>query len=158
MKPSLLLFFVPALIVGACSSSNVDTAADAGSGEAGIDGAAAQTDAASEAAPGDASGDTAACMLVRPYSTKTPKCNTCAEQECCALLNTCLNDDGCDNGYVDCILACALTDPGDAGPDADVDAGIAACETACGTQYPTGRDEYVAATACVDAKCSASCN
>ncbi|MEO6420188.1 MAG: hypothetical protein ABIP39_12305, partial [Polyangiaceae bacterium] len=60
MKPSLLVFFAPALLLGACSSTNEDAAVDGGSGEGGAD-AAPQVDAASEAAPHDASGDSAAC-------------------------------------------------------------------------------------------------
>lgn len=154
MKPSLVLIFVlsAALIEGACTSST-NEALDGGAGDGGLD-SAPTIDGASS----DAAGDSAACKLVRPYSTKTPACNTCAEQHCCALINTCLNDDSCDNGYVDCILGCALITPSDAGSDADVDAGIASCENACAVQYPTARNEYDAFATCVDSNCKTPCN
>lgn len=99
----------------------------------------------------DASPDAPACTLTKPYSSKNTGCNACAEQKCCALVNACLDDPACDDGYVNCILACAL-DPGDGG-----DAGVATCIAACDAQYPVGKAEYDAAIGCAESKCATEC-
>ena len=66
-------------------------------------------------------------------------------------MNACYADPDCDDGYVNCALACALL-PDDAG-----DAGIAECLSDCGVQYPTGKVEYDAAIGCADSSCAAEC-
>jgi hypothetical protein len=60
-------------------------------------------------------------------------------------------DPDCDDGYVNCILACALL-PDDAG-----DAGVAACIDDCDAQYPKGKQKYDAAIGCADTQCASEC-
>ncbi len=131
------------------ADATVDVAAPH-DGSIGLDARIKLPDDPGDADPADAdSVDAAACTLVRPYSSKDAVCNACAQKECCAQINTCLSDTQCDDGYVNCLLACVLVD--DAGPGTD--AGIAMCETACGAQYPKGHTEYDIATGCVDTAC-----
>jgi len=94
------------------------------------------------------------CRLSKPYSSKDEICNACAEDHCCATLNTCLDDTRCNDDYVNCILACALL-PDDAG--ADVKGTTDDCVATCGTTYPEGRAKYDAAISCVEAACPTDC-
>jgi hypothetical protein len=91
----------------------------------------------------------AACKLVKPYSTKNAVCNQCAESKCCGEINSCLGDTACDDDYVNCILACALSPA--------PDAGTSPCVAQCGKDYPKGKAEYEAATGCADSKCATEC-
>lgn len=138
MRGSALV--VGGLLFAACSSSD-DTSSpsplDAG------------TDSSTDAGPDDA--DASACVLAKPYSSSEPVCNACAEQNCCEVVNACYADPDCDDGYVNCALACALL-PDDAG-----DAGIAECLVDCAAQYPTGKQKYDAAIGCADSSCVAQC-
>lgn len=93
--------------------------------------------------------DTGICRLVRPYSSRNIPCNTCVEQRCCAPVNDCLLDADCDDGYVNCAIACALDPGSDAGPDM--------CLAECGRQYPRGKVEYDLATGCADRMCEVEC-
>ena len=92
--------------------------------------------------------DLAACSLIRPYSSKDPRCNACAQRGCCGEINRCLADPDCDDGYVLCLLACAL------GP---ADGGVKDCLAACAKSHPRGKLEYDAAIACVERSCRAEC-
>jgi hypothetical protein len=136
MRGSALV--VGGLLLGACASSD-----DAASSPSPLD---AGSDVATDS-PTDAS----VCVLAKPYSSSVPACNACAEQNCCEVVNACYADPDCDDGYVNCALACALL-PDDAG-----DAGIAECLADCGSQYPTGKQEYDAAIGCADTSCVAQC-
>jgi hypothetical protein len=144
---------VPALVVLACAAS--DDAADPGSTDAA--GSETSGDAPFDSARHDAlpesSPDGSACTLSKPYSSSDADCNACAQQHCCEPVNACYADLECDDGYVNCALACALL-PGDAG---DVDAGIAACLADCDAQYPIGKQKYDAAIGCADTQCSVQC-
>ncbi len=149
---------VPDALMSACSSdegtpvaaSDASAAADQSVQEGAVP---TETGAGADAAKSDGG----ACKLVKPYSSKDKICNGCAETACCAEVNGCLGDTACDDDYVNCILACVLL-PDDAGADVDAgDAGIPACEKRCGTQYPKGEAEYLAATGCVDTKCKTDC-
>lgn len=143
----------------ACGSDDSSTSgSNSGGGSAGVGGqvggSGGQTGGAggSGGTPADTGTDAPACQLTKPYSSKDADCNACAEQQCCALINACYADADCDDGYVNCILACALL-PGYAG-----DAGVESCLTDCATQHPTGRASYDAAISCADAKCAGPCS
>ena len=141
----------------ACATAEPSAAGDAtGADAATADDAARKNDSApSEAGAADAG---PACKLSKPYATKDQDCNACAEANCCAEVNACYADSDCDDGYVNCILACVLL-PDDAGADASAaDGGVKACTAACGTQYPKGQGEYDAISACVEASCTSECN
>jgi hypothetical protein len=132
------------LVLSACSSSS--TAPDAGGSPPG--------DLRSDLLPDlvlvpDVTPDTTPCKLIKPYSSKDADCNQCAEEKCCPEINGCLGDPECDDEYVTCILACALTPVPDAGVDA--------CLQQCATDYPTGKAEYDVAIGCADAKCATEC-
>lgn len=92
--------------------------------------------------------DLATCSLIRPYSSKNPRCNACAQRACCGEINRCLAAPDCDDGYVLCLLACAL------GP---ADGGVKDCLAACAKSHPQGKLDYDAAIACVDRGCRADC-
>jgi len=96
----------------------------------------------------------AACTLTKPYSSKDAICNACAQSKCCAEVNGCLGDPRCDDDYVNCILACALTAPTDGG---DAGAEKAACLADCASKYPVGKAAYDAAIGCVESKCNDVC-
>ena len=114
----------------------------------------AAPDTSVDAAPDAA--DAEACKLAQPYSTKNAVCNACAESQCCHEINGCLLDTECNDDYVNCSLACALTDF-DAGPDAGPDAGTAGCLADCAQQYPKGKTEYDVAIGCADTACATEC-
>jgi hypothetical protein len=116
-------------------------------------GSDAGADAPEEASLPDAAGDAAACTLVSPYSSLDMDCNACAEATCCAEVNACLTDAECNDGYVNCAIACALDFDG----GADADAGPTACLDDCAKQYPTGKKEYDTAIGCVDSACAVEC-
>lgn len=131
-----MLAFVPL----GCSSVGPATDASAdGPTDVGVD--------AKDGAPSDAG----VCALSKPYSSKNATCNGCAQTKCCAEINACYADLECDDGYVNCILACALL-PGDAG-----DAGVSMCLADCGAQHPKGKTEYDTAIGCADTKCATEC-
>jgi hypothetical protein len=100
--------------------------------------------------------DAAACALVSPYSSSDAVCNACAQSKCCVEVNGCLGDPACNDDYVDCLLACALS-PDDAGTG-DASAAIAACEGQCGVDFPKGKGEYDVAIGCVDMRCADVCH
>jgi hypothetical protein len=138
------------LTAGCATSEDAPAAVVDASSEVAVD--APPADAA-DTHVSDGAGD-AACTLVKPYSSKDATCNACAQAKCCAEVNGCLGDPRCDDDYVNCILACALTttvDSGDAGPV------VAACVAECGTKYPAGKAAYDKAIGCVDARCSDVC-
>lgn len=140
------LFILAALALVACSSSDDDSTAAA------TPDAAVQEEAAAEAAQPEAAPleDAGSCTLVKPYATKDVDCNTCAEKNCCAEVNDCYNNLACDDSYVNCMLACVLTE--DAGkPEID------ACIADCGTQYPEGKTIYETLDTCIVGKCTTEC-
>lgn len=150
------LFVTAGLLLAACAASDdaappslLDAASEVGSGDVVVDGFDTGTDAPDDVA--DAAVDVSACTLSKPYSSSDRVCNACAEQHCCEAVNACYADLECDDGYVNCALACALL-PDDAG-----DAGIAECLSDCAVQYPTGKEEYDAAIGCADTTCAAEC-
>ena len=136
---------VAAILAAACSDSS---GSSPGAGQDG--GSDAPADVASDE-PATPDADGAACSLTKPYSSSDTDCNACAEESCCAEVNACYADPDCDDGYVNCILACALL-PGDAG-----EAGTEACLQDCETQFPVGKQKYDAAIGCVEAGCAAAC-
>jgi hypothetical protein len=138
------LVLVLLVATAACSSGTTAPPSDASSSDALL---VSPTDGAADSAPTDAG----SCKLTKPYSSKNMACNACAQSKCCAEINACYADADCDDGYVNCILACALL-PDDAG-----DAGISTCLADCGKQYPKGKTEYDAAIGCADTKCAAEC-
>ena len=153
----MVVVFASGCAVGDSESSPSSAVADASTrdGAASSDGGKDATSARDSAA--DASVDSAsACVLVKPYSSKDPTCNACAEEYCCAEVNDCRTNAACETDYVDCILACALF-PDDAGPDVDASAGVADCIAACDANFPEGSAKYAAATGCVDTKCINEC-
>lgn len=97
----------------------------------------------------DVGADTAPCVLVKPYSTKDPVCNQCAEQRCCPEINACLGDPECDDAYVNCMLACALTPV--------PDAGVSACLDQCAADHPAGKASYDVAIGCAESRCAVEC-
>lgn len=135
-----------AVLAIGCSSEPTAPAADTGA-DAGAE--VLVTDSAPPVTP-----DAAACTLTKPYSSKDKVCNDCAQARCCAEVNGCLGDPRCDDDYVNCILACALTGPSDGG---DAGAEMAACLSDCATRYPVGKAAYDAAIGCVDSKCADVC-
>lgn len=153
-------FALAAVLASACGSDDPSTsgsnssggAAGAVAGSGGQGGGSGGQISGQGGSPADTGTDAPACQLQKPYSSQDADCNACAEAECCALINACYSDPDCDDGYVNCILACALL-PGDAG-----DAGVASCLADCAAQHPTGRDEYDAAIGCADAKCAGPCS
>lgn len=156
---SFLAVTMTAAFVACAASSSDPTGAGGGDGGASDGSSARDTGAsASDAGSGtDASTakDAATCKLTKPYATKDVACNDCAAENCCEVVNACYGDTDCDDGYVNCILACVLL-PDDAGPDAG-DAGVATCTAACGTQYPKGKTEYDAIDSCIASSCASAC-
>ena len=139
---------------GAGVDAGPDVAVDAPMDTGGDSSADAPSDAGSDVTDANDANDAtdaSACSLTKPYSSKNAACNACAEQHCCVAVNACYADPDCDDGYVNCILACALL-PGDAG-----DAGVAACTADCDAQYPKGKQEYDAAIGCADTQCASEC-
>lgn len=138
-------------LTSGCGSDDSSTSASSGGGSGGSAGQSGGSGGAG-GSPADTGTDAPACQLQKPYSSQDADCNACAEEKCCALINACYADPDCDDGYVNCILACALL-PGDAG-----DAGVESCLTDCAAQHPTGKAEYDAAIACADGKCGGPCS
>jgi len=157
IAPWLLLAAATAFAACASSESTPATGAtDAGGTDASSakDSGGSTTDASVSTDAGRS--DAGSCKLVKPYATKDVACNDCAAENCCDVVNACYNDTDCDDGYVNCILACVLL-PDDAGADGGGDAGVATCTAACGKQYPTGKTEYDAIDACIASSCSTAC-
>lgn len=145
-----------AAILYACSTAETPAPSSA---DAGASDASTSADAAHDAGSStDATGakDAPACKLTKPYSTKDANCNQCAEAHCCEAVDACYADPDCDDGYVNCILACVIL-PDDAGADADVDGGVAKCTAQCDAQYPDGKAEYDAITTCIAHSCATAC-
>jgi hypothetical protein len=114
--------------------------------------AAVSADAAADVSPKpvpDASVDAEACTLSAPYSTKNERCNTCAEAHCCADINACYASKDCDQGYVNCLIACAVTEKDKPAYDA--------CAGVCAKDYPAGKVLYDAFSVCVDTACPTPC-
>jgi hypothetical protein len=63
----------------------------------------------------------------------------CIERECCVELRAC--GSACE-AFTQCLLGCAETDGG------------MACSDECGSQNPSGKDEYVTAITCAIDKCA----
>ena len=147
MRLPLLVF----VLVTACSSSSSVGAPSDASVDTLVDGGA---DAPFESSPPDAVVEAidAACALHLPYSTKNKACNDCAAARCCVEMNACFDDPRCNDDYVNCALACALTD--DAGPDGGA---IAECLADCASKHPAGKARYDAAIGCAEAQCKSSC-
>ncbi|MFT3765261.1 MAG: hypothetical protein QM820_07060 [Minicystis sp.] len=147
MRLSLILLGLS--LLAACSSPDAPPA-DGGPDDAGPADAAPHDAAPADAAPdapADAAPDAPACTLVSPYSSQDADCNACAEAHCCAAINGCLTDPDCNDGYVNCALACAF----------DPDAGQDPCLADCASQYPTGKEEYDEAIGCADQACAVEC-
>lgn len=146
-----------ALVIAACSSDDrapITSAPDASASDAAAAkdvGSAIDADVKQDATKNDAS----TCKLTKPYSSKDTTCNACAEEQCCGPVNACYSSADCDDGYVNCIIACVLL-PDDAGADAG-DAGPQACLAQCGAQYPTGKALYDALSTCVETSCKSEC-
>lgn len=119
---------------------------DAGLEDAG-DASAPDASPPDAAAPDATVADAAACTLAGPYSSQNATCNTCAEAKCCLEINGCLLDPSCNDGYVNCALACAF----------DPDAGQATCLADCADQYPAGKVEYDTAIGCAEEACANEC-
>lgn len=98
----------------------------------------------------DLSADTVPCTLLEPYSTKNAVCNACAEAKCCPEINGCLADPECNDSYVNCTLACALSPVPDAGIDS--------CLQQCGSDYPAGKAKYDVAIGCAESLCADECS
>ena len=130
-------------------STFMDAASESTNQEAATQDVAVGDDALAQDAASEP--DNTPCKLIKKYSSSNPTCNDCAEQHCFAEINACLTDLECDDTYVNCILACALSDD-DAG-----DAGMVICMEACAQQAPKGKAEYEAAIGCADAKCKTEC-
>jgi hypothetical protein len=94
--------------------------------------------------------DTVPCTLLEPYSTKNAVCNACAEAKCCPEINGCLADPECNDSYVNCTLACALSPVPDAGIDS--------CLKQCDSDYPAGKAKYDVAIGCAEARCADECS
>src|SRR4051812_38926039 len=105
--------------------------------------------AVADAGPDDAArpADADACTLIAPYSSQNAPCNACAQAKCCAEINGCLGDPGCNDDYVNCAIACALDF------DGGTDAGPTTCLSACEKQYPQGKAEYDVAIGCAEKAC-----
>ena len=153
------LFPVVALVLAACSgTSGVGLLGDAAVDARTIDAstlndapadASAPPDAVSDA-PGDGGkSDAPACKLTAAYSTKDQDCNLCAEAYCCAQVNACFASKDCNDGYVNCVIACALTEKDKAGYDK--------CAAICATDYPTGDKLFAGLNLCVDTACKTEC-
>lgn len=162
---SLFVTSLAAVASQACSSddtSSVGSSSDAAAPDARSRDGASSADGAAIEDPKDAGkdaskvDDASTCKLVKPYSSKDVTCNACAQRECCAAVNGCFSEAECDDGYVNCILACALL-PDDAGPDASADAGIDACKAVCAKDYPNGKTAFDTAIGCVDTACATEC-
>lgn len=135
--------FLSSLILSLAACSSAAPAADAA-----LDAPRVDTGPLRDGA-GDAGADAAPCVLVKPYSTKDPVCNQCAEQRCCPEINACLGDPACDDAYVNCMLACALAPVPDAGVDA--------CLAQCDADHPTGKASYDVAIGCAESRCAVEC-
>ncbi len=145
---------VASCAIASCTTSSSPPAPSVADAAVGDGASTAPTDAtrADRASP---AGDAATCKLVKPYATRDVDCNVCAERACCALINDCYENPDCDDGYVNCLLACVLL-PDDAGADGG-DAGVAQCTAQCAAEYPTGSAQYDALSTCVDAECASDC-
>ncbi len=133
-----------------------DSSVDAGRDVVVVDGGTDTQipEAARDTAP-DATDAPAACKLSSPYSSKNKACNDCAEASCCVEINGCLDDPRCNDDYVNCSLACALTTSVDAGTDAAPV--VAACLADCAAKYPAGKALYDTAIGCAESKCKSTC-
>src|SRR5690242_8946726 len=101
MRRLLAALTLASPLLFACSSATTP-GGSGGAPDAGPDGAG-PSDAAA-----DAAADAGACTLISPYSSKNAACNACAQAKCCAEINGCLGDPGCNDDYVNCAIACAL--------------------------------------------------
>lgn len=93
--------------------------------------------------------DTLPCTLLEPYSSKNAVCNACAEAKCCPEINGCIGDPECNDSYVNCTLACALSPIPDAGIDP--------CLQQCANDYPAGKVKYDVAIGCAETLCATEC-
>ncbi len=141
--------FAGLLALSACSDDTSGGSADAAIEETGAD--SAKKDAKSDTG---ITTDASSCKLVRPYSSKDVDCNECAEAKCCAVVNACFDEKDCDDGYVNCLIGCAL-EKKDAGPDGGDP--LKACKDECAIDYPKGKPLYDAFSSCVDGACAVPC-
>lgn len=153
--PSARGVLVLGALLPACAAGEPEVAQDTATNDVGVLDAHDATEAGDGAAA-DVAADAsdAACRLVAPYSSKDKICNDCAQAQCCVEVNGCLGDKRCDDDYVNCSLACALTAPSDGG---DAGAEVAACLGECAKTYPAGKALYDTAIGCVAAKCPTLC-
>ena len=152
---ALALALAAATACSTTSTAPTDSVPDASTRDgATADGSAAPTSDGSHS-DSPTMPDGATCKLVKPYSTKDEDCNACAEQACCKPINNCYLSSDCDDGYVNCLLACVLL-PDDAGADGG-DGGVAACTAECDLHFALGSAQYKALAACVDGACAALC-
>ena len=145
---ALLLAAAAILTFVACSDDDATPGADAAGDLSPVADAVASDAVAVDASP-DQRADTSPCKLVKPYSSKDPVCNGCAEAKCCAEINGCLGETKCDDDYVNCILACSLLP--------EPDAGVPVCLQQCATAHPVGKAAYDVAIGCAEAKCATEC-
>lgn len=154
MRIRVLLPTIATVYACSTAATSPQSPADAAAGDAAASDGAAHDGGASTDATG--AKDAPACKLTKPYSTKDVGCNQCAEAHCCEAVDACYADADCDDGYVNCILACVIL-PDDAGADADTDGGVARCTAQCDAQYPDGKVEYDAITTCIEHSCATEC-
>ena len=105
--------------------------------------------AVDSAVDAQARADAPQCKLTSPYSTKDQDCNVCAEAKCCTPINACLASKDCNDGYVNCIVACAITEKDKAANDR--------CSAVCAKDYPDGEKLFTTFSACVDNGCVLEC-
>ncbi len=146
-----IVFLIPIALASLFACSGKD--ATGLLGDASVDATAdAKVSDASDAGPDaaiDAKTDAPACKLTAPYSTKNQGCNVCAEAHCCTDINACYASKDCDEGYVNCVIACALTEKDK--PAYDI------CAATCAKEYPTGAKLYDAFSVCIDKACAPEC-
>jgi hypothetical protein len=131
------------------SNANGDGSADA---SATPDTSAPPDDAAIP--PGRPDAQPAQCTLT--IGDPDPSCNACLAQSCCAVDNTCGQDQNCI-AMIECLDQCLAPDSGaDGGADADpLNPNV--CMSQCSTQFPTGAAEFNALNNCVETECPGSC-
>jgi hypothetical protein len=96
-----------------------------------------------------------------PPTSYANACDLCTKTHCCVSDANCAANPDCGS-YLDCILGCTTapsTDAGNGAPDGGADGGATltgpgACEEACAQQFPSGRPDWAAVTACTTIYCA----
>jgi hypothetical protein len=97
-----------------------------------------------------------------PPTSYANACDQCQQTYCCNSAQTCANDPACAL-YANCVVMCPMA-PAD-GTGSATDAGTlddgavitpATCEEACNEQYPGGRGDWAALSACDVVYCSSA--